>query len=94
MIQTLAPITPTGLICLGCGGQLRMEIEKFKNGKVSNLLAYCDTCKYGFQPSMIHAQGTNAKYIPPAEKPVPSLDGKLEPKELGNELGGGKAANA
>jgi hypothetical protein len=64
MAIPLAPIGPALLICLGCGEKMRLVIEKYKNGKVSRLVHYCDQCRYGHEPSMIHAPGQTVKYVP------------------------------
>lgn len=61
----LSPVTPVAAICLGCSKPMRLEVESFKNGKLSRLVMYCDTCKYGHEPSMIHIPGQTVKYVPP-----------------------------
>lgn len=73
MAIPLAPVVPTDAICLGCGNHMRLEIEKFKNGKVSRLMFYCDTCKYGHELSMQHVSGTLAPYVAPKEPEENSL---------------------
>jgi hypothetical protein len=81
MIVPLAPITPTGLICLGCGKQMRLHVEQYKNGKVSRIVFYCDTCKYGHEPSMMHAPGQTVAYQPPADpQPLPEKKTLLPPE--------------
>lgn len=71
-IVPLAPITPTHVICLGCGQFMRLHIEKYNNGKVSGIVFYCDKCQYGHKPSMIHAPGETVKYVPPPPTPLPA----------------------
>lgn len=66
----LAPIGPTHLLCLGCGNHMRREIDRFANGKLAKIIFYCDSCQYGFEPSMVHASGQNVKYVPKEEKSV------------------------
>jgi len=94
-IPALAPVGPTTAICLGCGNPMRLEIEKFKNGKVSRLLMYCDTCKYGHEPSMDHVRGTIAKYVPPGKKEEPVNNPFKEPiqEQKPQSLPGGKAGD-
>src|SRR5208337_247420 len=101
-IPALAPVGPTSAICLGCGNPMRLEVEKFKNGKVARLMMYCDTCKYGHEPSMDHVRGTVAKYVPPEKvgsflgpKENPIKEQTTQAKEQTQEslpgLPGGKA---
>lgn len=68
----LAPIGPTALTCLNCGKDMRREVMQYKNGKVHKIVFYCDPCKYGYEPSMVHAPGQSAKYVAP-EPPVPEV---------------------
>jgi hypothetical protein len=65
-IVPLAPITPTQLLCLGCGGQMRLVVEQYRNKKVSRIVFYCDSCKYGHEPSMQHAPGQTVAYVAPS----------------------------
>jgi hypothetical protein len=82
-IPGLAPVAPTSAICLGCGNRMRLEVEKYKNGKVSRLVLFCDTCKYGHEPSMQHLSGTPAPYAAPKD---PEVHGKaLVAAEKGSE---------
>jgi hypothetical protein len=66
-IVPLAPITPTQLICLGCGCFMRLVIQQYKNGKVSGIVFFCDICKYGHEPSMMHAPGQTVAYVEPMQ---------------------------
>jgi len=68
MIVPLAPVTPTGLLCLGCGKNMRRVVHQYQNGKVSKIVFHCDTCKYAHEPSMIHAPGQTVKYVPAEEE--------------------------
>jgi hypothetical protein len=77
-IPGLAPVSPTSAICLGCGNRMRLEVEKFKNGKVSRLVLYCDTCKYGHEPSMQHVSGTQVKYEPKGGKQEPAIESQAK----------------
>jgi C4-type Zn-finger protein len=77
-ITPLAPITPTSAICMGCSNHMRVVIEKYKNGKLSRVMFYCDNCKYGHEPSMIHAMGQPAKYVPLLEPEPITKDLKVD----------------
>jgi hypothetical protein len=78
MIVPLAPVTPTSLLCLGCGKLMRLEVDRYKNQKVARIVFYCDTCKYAHEPSMIHAPGQTVKYVPPAEPTKPEVEALIK----------------
>lgn len=50
-----------------CGKELRYELDRMGSSKVTGATYYCDTCKYGFVPSLPKANGTTVgvKYVPP-----------------------------
>jgi hypothetical protein len=76
-----SPITPTQLLCLGCAQHMRLVVEEYKaviqNKKVSRILFYCDTCKYGYEPSMQHATGNVIPYVAPSNPNLTSAESKV-----------------
>lgn len=68
----LAPLEVLTLCCYECGNKMRLEIERYANGKIQGLTYYCDSCEYSFISSMPHPNGQMSnKYKPPAPAHLP-----------------------
>lgn len=70
-VPSLAPVGPVSALCFGCGNRMRLEVKRMANGKLvypGGVTLYCDTCKYGHEPSMQHVQGATVPYVLPKGK--------------------------
>lgn len=79
---SLAPLVKQELICSGCGGNMRPEVEKMGK-KIVSITHYCRPCDYGFKSSPPYANGEMVRYSdgrsteprevlsPPESKPLP-----------------------
>ena len=70
-VPSLAPIGPVSALCFGCGNRMRLEVKRMANGKLvypGGITLYCDTCKYGHEPSMQHVSGMTVPYVIPQKR--------------------------